>query len=480
MSIRVAAFNFGRSQALRRARLPLRPMRTIGPPPPADIGSRPAAAAGAALLLATTLMMPSGGARAASEAVLYSFAGPPFANVQGPLLSDATGALYGTTAGGTADACGFLPGSSVFKLAPPTAPGGRWTKTILHGDSNGFLPSAGLVSDPAGNLYGTAEPGSCVGEPGGTVFRLEKPGRPGGAWVLTVLHTFDTFSDGITPFGLIRDAAGALYGTTTFGGRQIFCDGLVDGCGTGFKLMPPANPGGSWTESVLHRFAGGGDGAFPEISLLAGASGVLYGTTDAGGRASAECPQGCGTVFELDPVPGPAGAAWTETVLYRFKGGADGIAPTGLVAHAGSLYGTTGFGGAADCISGCGTVFRLTPPAVSGQPWTETVLYRFRGRNDGANPNPLIYRGGVFYGTTSGGGASKQCSGCGSVFALTPPAAGAVWTEEVIYSFKGFSREGADGASPNGALVAGKDGRLYGVTSAGGRNGDGTVFAIVP
>jgi uncharacterized repeat protein (TIGR03803 family) len=447
----------------------------------ASRGIRPVAAAGAVLVLAAALLIPSGGARAANEAVLFSFAGPPFAYAQGPLLSDATGALYGTTAGGTADGCGFLPGSSVFKLAPPAAPGGRWTKRILHGDSEGFLPGAGLVSDPAGNLYGTAEPGSCVGEPGGTVFRLEKPALPGGAWVLTVLHTFNTFSDGITPFGLIRDAAGALYGTTTFGGSDRNCGSLVRGCGTVFKLTPPANAGGSWTESVLHRFAGGGDGAFPAVSLLAGASGKLYGTTF--GDGSAKCPQGgCGTVFELDPVPGSAGAAWTKTVLYRFKGGADGSFPTGgLIAHAASLYGTTGSGGAADCSGGCGTVFRLTPPATSGQPWTETVLYRFQGPNDGANPNPLTYRNGVFYGTTSGGGASKHCSGgCGSVFALTPPAAGAVWTEKVIYSFKGVTREGADGTGPNGALVAGKDGRLYGATSTGGADDDGTVFAIVP
>jgi uncharacterized repeat protein (TIGR03803 family) len=450
----------------------------------ASSGIRSVAAASAALLLAAALMMPSGGARAANETVVFSFAGPPFEfSAQGPLLSDATGALYGTTAGGGASGCGILPGSSVFKLAPPAAPGGRWTKTILHGDSDGFLPGAGLVSDPAGNLYGTTEPG-CIGEPGGTVFRLEKPARPGDAWVLTVLHTFNTFSDGFPPGGLIRDAAGALYGTTAFGGSDGFCSGrLTPGSGTVFKLTPPANAGGSWTESVLHRFACG-DGAFPEVALLAGASGKLYGTTF--GDGSATCSRGgCGMVFELDP-PAPAGAAWTKTVLHRFKGGADGIAPTGLIAHAGSLYGTTQAGGGPGCSTlfgetGCGTVFRLTPPATTGQPWTETVLYRFQGPNDGAYPNPLTYRRGVFYGTTSAGGASKHCEGgCGSAFALTPPVAGAVWSEKIIHSFKGFTREGADGAGPNGALVAGKDGRFYGATSAGGANDDGTIFAIVP
>jgi uncharacterized repeat protein (TIGR03803 family) len=442
-------------------------------------GIPPVAAAGAVLALAAALVMPAGGARGASEAVLYSFDGPVGGvGLQGPLIADAAGALYGTTGLGGVGAtqcCG-----TVFKLTPPAAPLGRWTETILHrftGGSDGAAPGAWLVADPQGDLFGTT---ADARQGNGTVFRLKKPARPGGAWALTVLYTFAPGGD--TPLGgLIRDSAGVLYGTIASGGSACVQGG---DCGTVFKLTPPANAAGSWTESVLHRFAGGDDNTFPQGPLLAGTGGKLYGTRAALSGLVARCPPGCGTVFELDP-PAGAGAAWTERVLYRFKGGSDGSFPTGgLVARAGSLYGTTAKGGAADCsdFSGCGTVFRLTPPATNGQPWTETVLYRFQGRNDGAFPNPLTYRNGVFYGTTGAGGASKYCPpfGCGSVFALTPPTAGAVWTEKVIYSFKGFTRTGGDGLGPSGALLAGQDGRFYGVTSSGGANGDGTVFAIVP
>jgi uncharacterized repeat protein (TIGR03803 family) len=116
----------------------------------------PVAAAGAVLVLAAALVMPAGGARGASEAVLYSFDGPlGGVGLQGPLIADAAGALYGTTQSGGncrsgSDGCG-----TVFKLTPPALPGGCWTETILHrftGGSDGAAPGAGLVADPQGDL----------------------------------------------------------------------------------------------------------------------------------------------------------------------------------------------------------------------------------------------------------------------------------------------------------------------------------------
>jgi uncharacterized repeat protein (TIGR03803 family) len=104
------------------------------------------------------------------------------------------------------------------------------------------------------------------------------------ARTLTTLYSFSGGADGEYPVaGLIADASGALYGTTESGGS---C------CGTVFKLTPPTTTGGPWAETVLYSFTGGADGAQPVASLIADASGALYGTTEGGGS-------GYGTVFKL-------------------------------------------------------------------------------------------------------------------------------------------------------------------------------------
>jgi hypothetical protein len=131
---------------------------------------------------------------------------------------------------------------------------------------------------------------------------------------------------------------------------------------------------GSWTEKVLHRFKGGADGAFPFAGLVMDANGALYGTT-AGFPVG--CQFGCGTVFELTP-PATGETGWTEKVLHRFKGGADGANPFAdlIMDQNGALYGTTANGGGRDG-TGVGTVFQLRPPAAGTGPWTEKVLYAF-------------------------------------------------------------------------------------------------------
>src|SRR5262249_42360389 len=147
-------------------------------------------------------------------------------------------------------------------------------------------------------------------------------------------------NDGANPqAGLIFDSSGNLYGTATGGGRASNCTG---GCGVVFELSPPATAGGTWTPTLLHSFAGGaGDGANPRAGLIADSSGNLYGTTMLGGGTGC-AGAGCGTVFELFP-PATSGGTWTERLLHSFAGGAgDGSFPSsGLIFdRSGNLYGT--------------------------------------------------------------------------------------------------------------------------------------------
>jgi hypothetical protein len=160
---------------------------------------------------------------------------------------------------------------------------------VLHtftNGSDGKNPNAGVAIGSGGVLYGTANGVGASGD--GTVFMLTPPGTPGGAWSMTVLHTF-TGPDGASPgAGVVIGSGGVLFGTTTSGGGSAFA-------GTVFMLTPPGTPGGTWTETVLHKFTNGADGAQPGASLAIDSTGLLYGTAYNGGTGSA------GTVFSLTP-----------------------------------------------------------------------------------------------------------------------------------------------------------------------------------
>jgi uncharacterized repeat protein (TIGR03803 family) len=323
---------------------------------------------------------------------------------------------------------GALLGAALVAVAGFSSTAATQELTTLYsftggGSGDGANPSAGLMADPAGNLYGTTAEGGASGR--GTVFQLDPSGN------LTVLHSF-TGGDGSHPrAALIADAAGNLYGTTISGG--------VQDAGTVFQLTP------SGTLNVLYSFTGSGDGALPWAGMIADASGNLYGTTYGGGA------NGQGTVFQLDP-------SGTLTVLYSFTGGNDASPWAGLIADAaGNLYGTTEGG------DGPGEVFQLTP---SG---TLNVLHNFTGR-DGAIPHGgLIFdAAGNLYGTTHNGGASAAY---GTVFQLTPSG-----TLNVLHSFTG----GSDGAYPEAGLIADTAGNLYGTTWGGGAGGQGTAFQLTP
>jgi uncharacterized repeat protein (TIGR03803 family) len=198
------------------------------------------------------------------------------------VILDSAGNVYGTTNGGGTGGVG-----TVYELSP--TPEG-WKETILHNflfnQVDGTAPK-GLVFDTVGNLYGTTQYGGIYGGTGGegTVFELSPNGD--GSWTETILHDFnEATGDGRIPYAaLIFDAAGNLYGTTSFGG--------ANGWGTVFELSPAS--GGGWTETVLYSFGlpSSGDGESPLGALIFDPAGNLYGTTDEGGA------YGYGTVFEL-------------------------------------------------------------------------------------------------------------------------------------------------------------------------------------
>ena len=337
---------------------------------------------------------------------LHSFGGKDGREPLAGLFRDNAGSLYGTTVEGGAHCYGSgFPGcGTVFELSK------TGKETLLYsfaGVPDAYFPEALLVGDAARNLYGTTFSGGAF-DNAGTVFKVDSRGHE------TVLYSFCSLSncaDGNSPYpGVIRDAAGNLYGVTSGGGNY--------GAGAVFEL------GATGSETVLYSFAGGSDGADPFSVLVADESGNLYGTTRHGGNG--ECGgSGCGVIFELSPN---SDGSWTESVLYAFcslSGCADGEEPIAgpLVRDAaGNLYGTTFFGGAhQSCDEGaetCGVVFKLD---IHGR---ETVLHSFTGGKDGAYPWAGLTMGsaGSLYGVATGGGdtACYPPNGCGVVFKITP------------------------------------------------------------
>ena len=239
-------------------------------------------------------------------------------------------------------------------------------------------------------------------------------------------------ADGANPYaGVIRDSAGNLYGTTR--------DGGASNAGVVFKVDTTGQ------ETVLYTFTGGADGSNPYAGVILDSAGNLYGTTFLGGTT------GYGVVFKLD-------ATGQETVLHSFTGAADGAYPRGGVIQdsAGNLYGAAYLGGA----SSAGVVFKLDTTG------NYTVLYTFTGGADGYSPyaGVVLDSAGNLYGTTSGGGASKD----GVIFKVDTTG-----HETVLYSFTG----GAGGYGGSG-VIQDSSGNLYGTTSFGGASGGGGVFKL--
>jgi uncharacterized repeat protein (TIGR03803 family) len=410
-----------------------------------------------------------------SESVIFSFNLTDGNLPDGGLVADSQGNLYGTTAynGGK---YGF---GNIFELSPDGS--GGWTETVLYdftGKADGAWPLDTLIFDGAGNLYGTAEAGGqgdCTntGEGCGVVFELV---RGQGGWSEKVLFSFVPGQvKGVFPVGgLVFDKAGNLYGTTWAPGVEggplavrrnhspanSYWGCTLPGCGgTVYELSPTAN---GWKETDLYAFAGTTDGSASVASLIFDQAGTLYGTTQFGGTTGCTSGYGCGVVFKLTPSNG----SWSETLLHTFTGGNDGAYPTAnLIADkAGNLYSTTSAGGSLNN----GTVFVLS----AAQRWKETVLHTFTGGQDGGTPfaGVIMDSRGDLIGTTNQGG-----NNWGVVYGLRRVDGHLI--DKVLHAFT----MGSDGENPYAPAILGPNGYLYGTTQGGGsQGGHGAVFEIIP
>jgi uncharacterized repeat protein (TIGR03803 family) len=345
----------------------------------------------------------------------------------------------------------------VFVLGSLAAPAATFKLVYVFDGQDGGGPYD-LVFDNAGNMYGATGGGgnSKCFSGCGTVFQLIP--ASGGGWRENILHVFAKDSgDGFIPSsGVILDKAGSVYGETLNGGAF--------GQGTVYRLAP--NGDGSWTETILHSFAGASLGSAPGGGLVMDGFGDLYGVAGSGTG---------GLVFELTPTQG---GTWTCVVLYEFRGWSDGVDPTAVtLGPDGDLYGTTYAGGSANCIGGCGTVFRLS--SNQNGEWTKVVLHRFTGGTDGRWPiaGVTVDSRGSIYGTTGYGGqipCPGEGNGCGVIYRLSPNSSGK-WEEQVLHTF-GY---GNDGLQPWGPVTLDNMGHLYGTTFFGGSLSQGTLFELV-
>ena len=226
---------------------------------------------------------------------------------------------------------------------------------------------------------------------------------------------------------------GNLYSTAT--------DGGLNTVGAVFRLTP------SGTMTPWSFDSNGSDGFYPYSGLTLGTDGNFYGTTYAGGSASA------GTVYKFT-------ANGKITTLHSISGCPEGdyIYAPPIEGLDGNFYGTASDGGC----EVFGTVYKITPAGKL------TVIYTFPGTSKLAYPMALtLGNDGNFYGTALGGGANRF----GGVFKITP---GGKLT--VLYSFKGTP----DGETPKGMIIQASDGNFYGTTEAGGADGFGSIYKMTP
>ncbi|MBS0661396.1 MAG: cadherin-like domain-containing protein [Verrucomicrobia bacterium] len=372
---------------------------------------------------------------APTHEVVLGFQAPP-AFPTAEWAADGTGSYWSTSQFG-----GTFGAGAVFRMR---ADGSEFSVVLSFNPEaavqRGANPRGPLVLGPDGAFYGTTTYGGTLGF--GTVFRVALDGT------LTTLVNFT--SDGASnrgayPLGgLVVGSDGQLYGTTSAGGAGDF--------GTVFRV----SLGGTLTTLAEFDYSGGAAaGATPYGTLVQGAAGVFYGTTQLGGAA------GFGTVFRVT-----SGGVFTTLFEFQNTGSVPGAYPQAGLRRAadGSFYGCTYAGGAA----GFGTVFRFTDPGAL------TTLIEFTGTGGaraGAYPAaPLCQTsGGDLYGTTYGGGAFDK----GTIFRL---AAGS-GAFSVVREFSNTAG-GIRGAFPQAGLLPVPDGTLLGTTSVGGVSGNGTLFRL--
>jgi len=386
--------------------------------------------------IATRVSAESAHALAKGFTVLYSFQAAPDGTVPlAGVILDKAGDIFGTTSTG-----GALGNGAVFELKHVHK---AYTESVLHSfaSTDGTTPIAAPFEDASGDLFAAASAGG--GSSGyGTLVELSPQKKGYGE---TGLFAFD-FADGANPEAGFFDASGALYTTAFSGGADSYGD-IVKASASGLSATD------------VYDFQGPPDGASPDSSLVADAGGALYGTTYYGGNGSCPQGEHlfyhCGVVFKFVP----SGHGGAESVLYMFQGGNDGADPyDGVVLdNSGNIYGTTIYGGDTNCgnrgsPNGCGTVFKLTPQQGGG--YKESILYSFKGSADGQYPyGGLTAKGDTLYGTTEFGGGSTACAiGCGTIFKLTESGKGYA----VVHSFQ--STDGANpqaGLSAKGSALYG-------------------------
>lgn len=425
--------------------------------------------------------------------IAYSFVGPPSdgSYPNGGIIA-VSGILYGaTTYGGSkyVKCNGSVRCGTVYELTNGSS-SDRVLHTFSGPPSDGESPTNMIFHD--GVFYGATQFGGT--DNFGTIFELKRSARHPKRRIESVIYNFKgPPSDGADVVGLLlTDSAGALYGLTFMGGSSTTCLFNTSGCGTIFRLTPPAPGKTNWTESILHSFTGVPDGAAPDGLVWDGST--IYGTTAYGG-SSTQCPylDGCGTLYTLKKSGGKGG--WTETVVHSFNVGgspkADGSLPGGALVAAtnGTIYGTTQYGGGmGSCdvekgLTGCGVLYAFAPPAHGRTSSNDTVLYAFKGApSDGAQPDWFIVNGThAFYGVTGSGG-NGNCDaylGCGTIYELKRPLGGKTpWKERVLHAFQGPPN---DGYAPGGPLVL-SNGVLSGETYFGGSGhcayGCGVIYSL--
>lgn len=325
---------------------------------------------------------------------------------------------------------------AVLLFSAATAHAQTFTAVYNFAGSDGDGPVAGIIQDPAGNLYGTTYSGGSFGW--GTVFKLDT------ADTQTVLYNFcsqTNCADGAAPWTpLARAWDGDLYGTTYFGGTSSNCR---YGCGIVFKIDTAG------IETVRHSFAGGtSDGCGP-LQGLWDEAGTLYGTTYGCGAF------GYGTIFKID-------RAGKFTLLHSFAGGkSDGAYPQSghlKTDNSGNLYGVTYGGGL-----GGGVLYKLSKNG------TFTVLHRFGRGTDGCFPVGSVVQDkwGNLYGTTVSCGSGGSGND-GTVWKVSKRG-----KETILHNFSG-----GDGSDPWAGVARDLRGNLYGVTYGGGANYGGVLYEL--
>ncbi|HJV67683.1 MAG TPA: choice-of-anchor tandem repeat GloVer-containing protein [Ideonella sp.] len=303
---------------------------------------------------------------------------------------------------------------------------------LLHqfdAPTDGRGAAEGLVLGPDGRFYAVNALEGALG--GGTAYAVDKHG------VFTVLHAFNPWIEGSEAHGrLVSASDGSLYGVLSGGGAH--------GCGSIFRMSPSDG-----ATEILHSFVRGAEGCKPLGGIVQGPDGVFYGTTSEGGAYQ------WGTVFRWAP-------GQRARVLHHFthSDGDGGYPLRGVTMSADGLavYGVTYRGGAQDS----GVIFKV------GTDGTDYSVLRSFDDKIGlsASGELVLAKDGNFYGPTARGGAGHY----GTIYRLTP--AGDV---SVMHSFVSFSDVGQN---PAGRLTLGEHGMLYGTTTYGGANAQGTIFAL--